>query len=149
MTKRPACPPGMSWMSPYLTVKDADASLEFYQSAFGFEKKMAMPEPDGRTKHAEMVYRGMVFMFSPEGNPGCPAKCPASSGTSSPIGLYVYCDDVDALFQRATAAGAKALRSPEDIFYGDRVCELGDRTGYSWWFGTNVADFDPNKVPKG
>jgi uncharacterized glyoxalase superfamily protein PhnB len=41
----------------YLTVKDADAALAFYQKAFGFEKKMAMPGPDGKTMHAEVVWR--------------------------------------------------------------------------------------------
>lgn len=146
MSKRAACPPGMSWMAPYLTVKDADASLEFYSKAFGFEKRMAMPGPDGKTMHAEMTYRGMVFMFSPE-SPKCPARTPASSGVPAPVGLYVYCDDVDAMFERAKSAGAKVVTPPQDMFWGDRVCMLEDPNGLSWSFGTNVADFDPNKVP--
>jgi len=148
MAKRSPCPQGMSWLSPYLVVKDSDAALKFYQEAFGFEKKLAIPGPDGKTMHAEMVYRGMVIMFSPE-SPKCPGRCPATSGVSCPIGLYLYYDDVDAQYRRATAAGAKGLKQPEDMFYGDRVCELSDPDGYSWWFATNVADFDPNKVPKG
>lgn len=148
MSKRAACPPGMSWLSPYLTVKDGNASLEFYTRAFGFEKKMTVPGPDGTIMHAEMVWRNNVFMFSPEG-PRCPSRCPATSGAASPIGIYVYCDDVDAMFARATAAGAKAMQPPQDMFYGDRVCQLEDPNGYSWWFATNIADFDPHKVPGG
>ena len=31
----------------------------------------------------------------------------------SPVGLYVYCDDVDALYARATAAKAKADGPPQ------------------------------------
>lgn len=61
------------------------------------------------------------------------------------MGLYVYVEDVDALFARATAAGAKGERPPQDMFYGDRVCQVIDPDGHSWSFGTNVADFDPTK----
>lgn len=146
MSNRPAKPAGMSWISAYLTVRDSDASLDFYQRAFGFEKKLAMPGPDGKTKHAEMTYRDGVIMFGPEGN--CPTRTPASSGIDSPIGLYIYCNDVDAAFARATAAGAQAVSPPTDMFYGDRICSLRDPDGYVWHFATNVADFDPSKAPK-
>jgi uncharacterized glyoxalase superfamily protein PhnB len=37
---------------------------------------------------------------------------------------------------------------PEDKFYGDRVCALTDPSGYTWYFATNVADFDPSKAPQ-
>jgi PhnB protein len=138
----------MSWLSPYLVVKDPDAALAFYQRAFGFEKKMAIPGPDGRTKHAEVTWRDCVFMFGAEGDyEGLSYRAPATSGNSCPISLYVYCDDVDALFRRATAAGATGAQPPRDEFYGDRVCRLIDPDGYSWFFATNVADFDPTKAP--
>jgi uncharacterized glyoxalase superfamily protein PhnB len=132
---------------PYLTVRDADAALDFYQRAFGFEKRMAIPGPDGRTKHAEVVWKDAVIMFSPE-QPTCPGKAPATSGVAPPVGLYLYCDDVDALFARATAAGAKPVSPPQDMFWGDRMCSVLDPDGHSWAFGTNVADFDPSKVPQ-
>jgi PhnB protein len=147
MSKRPARPANMSWLSPYLVVRDANAALDFYQRAFGFEKQMAMPGPDGRIMHAEMTYRDMVIMFGPECDSGGRAQAPATSGVSSPVGLYLYCDDVDALYQRATAAGAKAVSPPTDMFYGDRVCTLNDPDGFTWSFATNVADFDPAKAP--
>src|SRR6266852_6173212 len=126
MSKRPARPAGCPWLMPYLIVKDADAALDFYQRAFGFEKRMAMPGPDGRTKHAEVAWRDAVIMFSPEGGGGggCMAKAPATSGIDSPVGLYVYCDDVDALYARATKAGAKSVMPPQDMFWGDRMCSL-------------------------
>jgi uncharacterized glyoxalase superfamily protein PhnB len=149
MSKRPARPPGSPWLSPYLVVKDADAALDFYQRAFGFEKRLAMPGPDGRTKHAEMTWQDALIMFGPEGTgpDGCPTRTPVTSGVASPMGLYLYCNDVDALFKRATAAGAKGDAPPQDMFWGDRICKLTDLDGYSWCFATNVADFDPSKAP--
>src|SRR6266567_5497642 len=128
MSKRPARPAGAPWLSPYLVVKDADAALDFYQRAFGFEKRMAMPGPDGRTKHAEVVWKEALIMFSPEqeGSATCKARAPASTGMDSPVGLYLYCDDVDALYARATKAGAKSLMPPQDMFWGDRMCTVHD-----------------------
>jgi PhnB protein len=128
-------------------VKDADAALAFYQKAFGFEKKMSMPGPDGKSMHVEVSWRDCVVMFGPEG-PQNPCKAPATLGVRPPAGLYIYVDDVDALFKRATAAGAKVDKAPADMFYGDRTCSLIDPDGHIWGFGTNVADFDPTKAPK-
>jgi uncharacterized glyoxalase superfamily protein PhnB len=45
-TGRPA---GMPWVTPYLTVKDADAALAFYERAFGFTKRNAVPGQSGTT----------------------------------------------------------------------------------------------------
>lgn len=150
MSKRPARPAGVPWLIPYLTVKDADAALDFYQRAFGFEKRMAIPGPDGRTKHAEVAWKEAVLMFGPEteGNDACKAKSPATTGIDAPVGLYVYCDDVDALYARATKAGAKSVMPPQDMFWGDRMCTVRDPDGHMWSFATNVADFDPSKVPQ-
>jgi uncharacterized glyoxalase superfamily protein PhnB len=137
----------MSWLSPYLTVKDADKALDFYQRAFGFEKKNTMPGPDGKTGHAEMTWKDIVIMFGPE----CPtsqSKAPVTSGIVPPVALFVYCEDVDALCTRASAAGAKVVMPPQDMFWGDRMCHLTDPDGHSWHFATNVADFDPSKMPK-
>jgi uncharacterized glyoxalase superfamily protein PhnB len=36
---------------------------------------------------------------------------------------------------------------PTDMFYGDRNCSVVDPDGHLWYFSTNVADFDPSKVP--
>ncbi len=150
MSKRPARPQSYPWLSPYLTVKDADAAIDFYQKAFGFEKRMSLHGPDGRTGHAEMTWKEAMIMFGavPESKRDeWPCRPPAEKGIHSPITLYVYCEDVDALFTRAVAAGAKAIKPPQDVFYGDRMCTLEDPDGYWWSFATNVADFDPSKVP--
>src|SRR5262245_12053602 len=87
--------PNMPWLSPYLTVKDADQALDFYQRAFGFRKRDAVPGPDGKTAHAEMTWNDAVIMFAPEGAFGGTTKAPATLGVESPVGLFVYCDDVD------------------------------------------------------
>lgn len=127
-------------MSPYLTVRDANAALGFYEKAFGFKKKNTVVGGDGRVRHAEMTHHDCVLMFGSFG-------APPAGGSPCPISLYVYCDDVVALFHRASAAGATVIHPPKEMFYGDNVCSLQDPDGYTWNFATNVADFDPSKSP--
>jgi PhnB protein len=147
MADRPPKPDNMPWMTTCLTVKDPDASVAFYEKAFGFEKRFSMPGPDGRTAHAEIAWRGGLVMLGPESNEGL-CQSPATSGARPSNSVYVYCDDVDALFRRATAAGAQVEMPPQEMFWGDRMCSLVDLDGYRWSFATNVADFDPSKAPK-
>jgi PhnB protein len=135
-----ARPEGCPWMMPYLMVRDADQSLAFYEKAFGFEKRMAMPGEDGKTFHAEMAYNDMIIMFAPEGVQYSPAQSPATSGVPSPVSLMVYCEDVDAACKRAEAAGAKVKQPPTDMFWGDRICKLVDPDGHVWTFGTHIGE---------
>ncbi len=53
-----AKPQGTNWLTPYLTVADVDASLAFYEAAFGFAREMTMPGPGGATVHGSMLYQG-------------------------------------------------------------------------------------------
>ncbi len=149
-TKRPPKPANMPWIIPYLTVRDPAATLMFYEKAFGFESSpdMCMKGPDGRIMHAEMRFRDGVIMFGPEGCPGQDTRTPATSGVTSPVSLYVYCEDVDNLAERARSAGAQVIAEPADMFWGDRICSVVDPDGHRWTFATNVAEFDASKMPE-
>src|SRR5262245_46444586 len=135
----PARPEGTPWLAPYLTVQDADRSLDFYASAFGFAKRSAVAGPDGQTGNAEMAYRDVLVMFAPEGAWGREGPCPATLGMRSPLHLFVPCENVDALFTQAQAAGATVARPPVDLFWGDRMCSLIDPDGYVWNFATHTG----------
>ncbi len=148
MTANKVLPDGANWLTPYMTVAEAEASLDFYQRAFGFTPGMTMPGPDGKIVHADMTYQGTsIIMFAPQGSWGETMKTPAHSGSQTPISLYVYCEDVDALVKQAREAGAKVLAEPEDMFWGDRMARLEDPDGYQWSFATKVGEFDPSKIP--
>ena len=90
MSKRPAKPEEYPWIVPSLTVKDPDAALAFYQKAFGFEKKMSMPGPDGKTMHAEVSWRGQVVMFGAEGTTES-LQSARYSGSSTAGGTLCLC----------------------------------------------------------
>jgi uncharacterized glyoxalase superfamily protein PhnB len=46
--------------------------------------------------------------------------------------LYVYVDDVDATYRRATGAGAEVIEEPRDLPYGDRRATVSDAWGNTW-----------------
>ena len=143
---RPCRPKGAPWISPYLTSRNVEASLDFYERAFGFTKKDTLMSPEGKVQHAEMTFQDGLVMMGAEGA-WSPMQAPATSGHPCPINLYVYCEDVDALHARAKAAGAKITGEPQDMFWGDRVCMITDLDGYPWTFATNVGEFDASKMP--
>ncbi|MEX0744710.1 MAG: VOC family protein [Phycisphaeraceae bacterium] len=146
MSKRPPRPSDMPWMLPTLTVRDVDRALDFYEKALGFEPGTRMPGPGGKTMHGDMRYRDHIVMLGPETDQ-MPDRAPVTTGTPAPISLYVYVEDVDASFKRAVDAGCKVGFPVEDMFWGDRCGQVIDPEGYNWWLATNVADFDPSKVP--
>jgi PhnB protein len=135
-----AKPRGMRWVNPFLTVRDVTAALAWYERAFGFKTSFTLPGPDGKPVHAEMTHRKSVIMMGPEAL--AYSKAPGKDG--SPVSLYCYCDDVDALCAAARASGAKVAEEPADQFWGDRTCFLVDPEGHQWTFATHVFDLDPD-----
>ena len=47
-------------------------------------------------------------------------------------GFYLYVADVDALYDRAVAAGATSILAPADQEYGDRLAMVQDPLGVTW-----------------
>lgn len=142
MSSRPYKPEGIPQLFPYLTVKDAEKSIDFYEKAFGF-KLSSEPGKDENCKiqHAEMKFGNDVsIMFAPEGAWGSPRKTPAALGITPSMTLYIYCEDVDALYKQAITHGAQSTMEPNDGFWGDRICNLVDPDGHEWMFATNIAD---------
>lgn len=135
-------------VTAYLTVPDAQAALDYYQAAFGFEPGEAMG-PDGKILHASMTYHGThVIMFGPESAPWTKLKAPVTSGSEAPVGLYLYHPDVATLLKQAVAAGGELLMEPEDQFWGDRIARVKDPFGYEWTLATKVGEMDESKRPQ-
>lgn len=134
-------------LAPYLTVRDATLSLDFYRDAFGFEiEGMVMRDEQGRVMHAGMRLGDACIMFAPPGESG-EMQAPVVSGAPDSLTLYVYVPDIDTHAERALDAGAAMLQAPSDQFWGDRIAVFKDPDGYHWTFATNVGEFDASKAP--
>ena len=137
-------PPQMQLVNVYLNTKDPEKAVEFYQKAFGFKLKVTMPGPDGKIMHAELTHGDCTVMLGPE-NFEMGAKAPSTVG-GTPLSLYIYVKDVDALTRRARAAGGNVVREPADQFYGDRVAVIVDPEGHIWGFATHQRIVPPEEM---
>ena len=131
-------PKDMPSLIPYLVVRDAQKSLDFYKEAFGFEVINTVVD-DSKLRHIEMRRGEIVIMFCPEGAMGMETMSPATKGVEESISLYCYCEDVDTFHVQAVKHGAKPTMPPQDCFWGDRMCALVDPDGYKWSFATYIS----------
>ncbi|MFC3737983.1 VOC family protein [Paractinoplanes deccanensis] len=74
-----------------------------------------------------------------------PFVSPGTAGGTT-VGLHVYVDEVDALHERAVAAGATSMQPPTDMFYGDRTIMLRDPFGHLWVFLTHLIDMPVDEI---
>ncbi|WP_329427985.1 VOC family protein [Streptomyces sp. NBC_01268] len=145
MTVKPI-PEGYPRVTPYLCVDGAAAAIDFYVSVFGASERMRMPASDGRIGHAELAFGNSVVMLADE-YPEINFRSPKTVG-GTPITLHVYVEDVDAVFAKALARGAKELSPVKNEFYGDRTGQLEDPFGHRWNLATHVADVPPEEREK-
>ncbi len=139
-------PQGYETVTPYLIIDGATQALEFYKKAFGASEIMRFEAPGGKIGHAEIRIGKSIFMLADE----CPemkAQSPKALG-GSPVSLMIYVEDVDAMFNRAISAGAKAMGPIENKFYGDRMGTLTDPYGHQWHFATHIEDVSPEEMKK-
>jgi len=139
-------PEGHPTVSPYLIVSDGAAALDFYKKAFGATELMRHTDPNGRVGHAEIMIGDSVIMLADE-VPDFGARSPRSIG-GSPVGIHLYVEGVDALANRAIAAGAKVVRPVQDQFYGDRNGTLEDPFGHIWHISTHIEDVPPEELSR-
>jgi uncharacterized glyoxalase superfamily protein PhnB len=118
-------------ISPVLRYADAHAAIDFLERAFGCERLGVHEGDDGKIVHAELRLGEDVLALSSTG-----AGDPVYDQSAGRTAVYVEADDVDALHERARAAGAEVLMEPTDQDYGSRDFAVRDPEGNIWAFGT-------------
>lgn len=131
--------PKMSWIVPYLSVVDVEKAVSVYRDVFGFEVLETSTHGQDKVVHAELRYHDIVVMCGDVGMCKPDVKTPVAAGCSSSMTLYVYCDDVDALYKKVQAAGLEIVYPVEDQFWGDRMFACKDMDGHAWSFGTHIV----------
>ena len=141
-----AIPEGYPQVTPYLSVDGAAAAVDFYTNVFGATERMRMPGPNDTIGHCELQLGNSLIMLADEA-PDIDFRSPKALG-GSPVTISVYVDDVDAVFERAVAAGAKPLRPVETQFYGDRSGQFEDPFGHRWSVASHVEDVSPEEMER-
>jgi PhnB protein len=138
-------PEGYHTVTPYLSVKGAAAAIDYYKKAFGAVELYRLPMGD-RVGHAEIRIGDSTLMLADE-FPEMGSRSPESYG-GSPVGMAIYTEDCDAMFQRALAAGGTETRPMQDQFYGDRSGQLKDPFGHLWTVCTHKEDVSPEEMKR-
>ena len=113
-------PEGLHTLTPSLTLDGCAEAIEFYKRAFGAEEKSRAPDPSGKKIwHAELRIGNSALFLND--------VAPEMGATPSFSSLWIYVENVDAAFDRAVKAGAKATMPVADMFWGDRMGMLSDR----------------------
>lgn len=122
-------PPGV--LIPELGYADVGVAAKWLSEAFGFSERLRIA---GHRVQLELDGVSMVVVEAP----------PQADRThASTHAVMVHVADVDAMFERAKARGARAVRAPADYPYGERQCTLEDIGGHLWTFSQTIADVDP------
>lgn len=119
-------------LAAMLSVRHGTQAIEFYTAAFD-AKVLFRIDDEGGAVVAKLAVGGSVFWLADE-SPEHQNFSPESLGGSS-VRMVLTVDDPDVAFQRALAAGAKAVWPVEDQPYGWRVGRVVDPFGHHWEIG--------------
>lgn len=129
-------------ITPFLVVSPAAEAITFYTEVLGARlvDRTDLPAPGGEplVAHAVLDFgRGLLQLGDP--NPAYHlVAAPAGDDDCYSVGLY--CDDVDAVVERAVAAGAELREPVTDFVSGDRYASIRDPFGVRWSVMTRVED---------
>ncbi len=132
-------PRQMSPISAFLCVADVKKATDFYSKAFGFTLVGDMMKAGKVAVHAAMRYRNTNIMLGAPGPDGSHASPAMAKLEAFAFGLYVYVEDVDALYKKVKRYKGITVGKPMDMFWGDRTLEITDRDGHRWTFASRFA----------
>jgi PhnB protein len=144
MSKVNYIPEGYNSVTPYLVIKGAAKAIEYYKNVFGATVVVRMDGPDGKVGHAELQIGDSRIMLADE-NPAMGYRSAETIG-ASPVSLYVYMPDCDAIVEKAAKQGGKILKPVADQFYGDRSGFFQDPFGHLWGVATHKEDVSPEEM---
>jgi len=128
---------------PMISYEDVGAAVDWLGTAFGFrESGERYTDDEGHVTHAELELDGASVML---GWPGPEYRSPARHAAECEQaarwldvpwvidGVHVEVEDIDAHYERASAAGATILRELEEQPFG-RLYAAADPEGHRWMF---------------
>jgi uncharacterized glyoxalase superfamily protein PhnB len=126
---------------PHLVYEDVGGALAWLTKVFGFKEHFRYGEPGGAVQGAQM-HLGDAWIMLAVSRPGCASPSRIGHRTQS---LTVFVEDVDGLYEKAKAAGAKIVEELHETEYGERQYGAEDPEGHHWLFSKHVRDVSPEE----
>lgn len=123
-------------LSLFTLYRDPVAAVRWLVEAFDFEVTASFGAEEGTIDHAELRLGEAVVMVQAAA-PGQEAA-PVIDGSTgrAPVLSLDGEAEVDALYARVAAAGARTLRAPETTLWGNYRFEVLDPEGHQWSVGS-------------
>lgn len=131
-------PHGVTAITRYIAVADVVAAVRFYEHVFG-ARTVTVTRVDDLAVHAQLDFgHGHLHLEAP--NPAGGGLAAALVDDAERLALAYACEDVDAVVERAVAAGADQLAPAVEFASGDRFVALRDPHGVRWSVTARVVD---------
>ena len=125
---------------PILVYEDVGKAIDWLCGTFGFRERLRAAGPGGSVTHAQLaIAEGAVIL----GRQGAEFRPPRPNEVSQY--LHVHVEDVDKHFENARQCGARILKSPTDMPFGERQYTVEDLGGHRWTFSQSIADVAPEE----
>jgi PhnB protein len=133
-------------LTPHLFVRDTDAAVAFYRTAFGAAELLRNSLPNGRVLFVELAV-GPARLLVSEETPTLGALAPPTIG-GSPVLLHVEVEDPDTVARQAVDLGAVVEMPVQEMFWGERYGVLRDPYGHRWAVSTAREQFTPDDIAR-
>jgi predicted enzyme related to lactoylglutathione lyase len=111
-----------------LYVEDVRRAVEFYESAFGLERKFVHEAGD----FAEMATGATSLAFCSRAMLRAMGKAPQAPNPDAPcFEIALVVEEVPAALARALESGARLLQAPEVMAWGQTVAYVADLDGFT------------------
>ena len=106
-------------------VDSVEASIAFYEKAFGFKREMVAGEEFGQlaTGETKLAFAAKKMLHGP-------GLFASPEGKVLGVEIALVTDKVQAAFDKAVAAGAMAVSKPEQKPWGQTVAYVRDNNGF-------------------
>jgi PhnB protein len=131
-------------LTPHIVVRDLDRAAAWYAEAFGAVERSRIPLPGGKVMTIELAFGDSTVMAADE-FPDAGILSPLAIGGTAVV-LHLQTDDVEAVWERALAAGASVHRPLQDTFWGDRHGQVDDPFGHRWGLAQHVRDVPHEEI---
>jgi PhnB protein len=140
-------PGGEAVVQTMLVVHDAERAIAFYAQVFGAREVWRVMHYH-RVGHAILrIGRSEIVVLDEFLEAGIEGPESATIGPAAPR-LLIEIDEVDAVIERAVAAGATVLRSAEDQWWGVRSGAIRDPFGYRWSIHSVVEAISEGEIQR-
>ena len=121
---------------PILATMDGDRLFAFLEQTFEASLLDRQDAPDGKP----------TYMTVRIGDSIISVMRPLEEGQPTRSAFYVYVADVDLVYGRAVAAGARSVHEPMKVVHGDRMATLIDPFGNQWTVASRIEQISVDEL---